>query len=462
MSRGHSLRGRLLGAMLLIFAAGLLASFISYGLEVNKRVSDLQASTLQQQARALLDGVTLESDGSVRLQVPAPWQEAYADRSGRFAYTLYDPGERAVAVSPNLTAPLAYVPLPGGESYAPIRFAASGAGERAVLAARAPRDYVLVVAHRGIGRKPLVDSLFEEASEQLLVLWPFAALALILTWAITWWSLRPVTRASREAASVGPADLEQRISTRGLPREIRPLVDAVNSALDRLAAAYSAERQITADAAHELRTPLSVLSLRLQRARSAGAVDWPAVEHDINKMTQVVSQLLDLARKEAQPQDFAALPAINLSRVIREAAAMVLPLLESQGRPLELDVPDALPMRGHADHLRDLVRNLLENAVSHGRGTVTVVARHDASTREAGTVIEVADEGEGVPLGQEEEVFQRFRKLDANSPGAGLGLAIVRQVARSHGGDVRFLRGRGHVVVHFPDSGGGGRAPTEA
>src|SRR6185437_13273187 len=155
------------------------------------------------------------------------------------------------------------------------------------IAVRGPQGYAIVVAQRGMRRESLVDSLFEEASEQLLVLWPFAVLALGLTWAITWWSLRPVTRASREAATVGPADLDTRISIHGLPREIRPLVDAVNGALDRLAAAYSAERQMTADAAHELRTPLSVLSLRLQRARHSGTMDWPAIERDLAQMTQV-------------------------------------------------------------------------------------------------------------------------------------------------------------------------------
>lgn len=451
MKSGHSLRGRLLGAMALIFAIGVLASFISYGLEINKRVNDLQESTLQQQARALLGGLRVQSDGHVVLQVPPLWRQAYADSSDRFEYTLYDPSGRAVALSPNLSTPLPLLAIPAGATFAPITFLARQSEERAVIAMRAPQSYVVVVAHRGIKRKRLVDSLYEEASEQLLVLWPFAALALVLTWAITWWSLRPVRRASREAAEVGPADLDTRISVHGLPREIRPLVDAVNGALDRLAAAYSAERQMTADAAHELRTPLSVLSLRLQRARHSGTMDWPAVERDLAQMAQVVSQLLNLVRKESlsHRQDLAELPVINLSRVVREAAAMIVPLAEAQGRQLELDVPDKMPLRGHADDLRDLVRNLLENGLSHGRGTVSVRVRRDAE--HAGITIEVSDEGEGVPIGKEEEVFGRFHKLDASSSGAGLGLAIVRQVARSHGGEVRFTRGRGQVVVYLPN-----------
>jgi len=455
MRGGYSLRGRLLGAMILIFAMGILAAFISYGLEINKRVRDLRAVTLRQQARVLLTGLEVQSDGSIQLRMSPAWRQAYADASGQFEYTIYNPGKHAVLLSPNLSEPLPFLAVPDGASYAPIDLVGDRPEEQALTAVRTPLGYVLVVAHREIGRKTLVDSLFEEASEQLLVLWPFAVLALALTWALTWWSLRPITRASRDAARVGPADPDSRISARGLPREIRPLVDAVNGALERLALAYATERQMTADAAHELRTPLSVLSLRLQRARETGKVEWTVVERDLSQMSAVITQLLDLARKESRSRhdEAATLPIINLSRVVREAAAMVVPLLESQGRQLELDVPDKAALRGHADDLRDLVRNLLENALSHGRGTVGVRVRRDTDAHHAGITIEVSDEGEGVPIGKEEEVFGRFRKLQATSPGAGLGLAIVRQVARSHGGNVRFARGCGRVIVFLPDPG---------
>ena len=98
----------------------------------------------------------------------------------------------------------------------------------------------------------------------------FGVTALILAMAIVGRSLRPVDRASREAARVGPSELTQRIVTEGLPIEIWPFVDSFNSALARLATAYAAERWLTADAAHELRTPTSILSLRLQRAKLDG------------------------------------------------------------------------------------------------------------------------------------------------------------------------------------------------
>jgi signal transduction histidine kinase len=96
-----------------------------------------------------------------------------------------------------------------------------------------------------------------------------------------------------------------------------------------------------------------------------------------------------------------------------------------------------------------MVRNLLENAVLHGSGKVS--ARIAVPEKDSDVVtIEVADEGAGVPPGQEEAVFQRFRRLNVDTPGSGLGLAIVRHVARGHGGDARFLPGSGRVVVHLP------------
>lgn len=449
--RGYSLRWRLLTAMLLLFAFGVVASLVAYRSEVSRLGGSLWNDTLQEQARELLSGLQIRADGTPQIDLTPAWHTAYGDPQADFTYTLYDAAGQPLARSPNLKAPLPLLPIASGKTYAPIILAGVGPDRRAVIAARAPAGGVLVVARRDVGREKLVDSLFQEGSEQLLVLVPFAVLALILMWVITWWSLRPITRASREAADVGPANPTVRISPRGLPREVRPLVAAVNGALDRLSDAYAAERRITADAAHALRTPLAVLSLRLQRARHRGTIDWGVVESELAQITAIVAQLLDLARKEAQPRQGGADPlsTVNLSRLVREAAAGVVPLIERQGRDLEIDAPEAIAVRGNADDLRDMVRNLLENALVHGRGKVRVGVHRDGSRR-GGAAIDVIDEGDGVPAGMEEVAFGRFRKLHSDSPGAGLGLAIVRHVARSHGGDARLVPGAGHVAVWLP------------
>jgi two-component system, OmpR family, sensor histidine kinase TctE len=451
LSRAHSLRVRLLGAMFAVFALGLGASLATYRWSVDNVIEALHEHTLENQAHELLEALQTRPDGSLEVRLEKGWRQVYADPSREFTYTVFDRARHPVAWSANLSAPLQYAPVEGDSTLGPVEFTGIGREQRAIVAARGPEHSTIQVARQHVDRDVLVDSLYEEESEHALILIPFAILGLGLIWIISGWSMRPIARASREAARVGPRRPDLRISPTGLPAEIRPLVEAVNGALDRLSRAYSAERRLTADAAHELRTPLAVLNLRLQRARLTGTIDWPVVERELSQMGRLVNQLIDLARKEALSSERRGeeLPVVNLSRLAREAAAIVLPLIEAQGRRLDVDVPDVVQMRGHADDLRDMVRNLLDNALIHGHGTVT--ARIEtASDNPAVIVIEVRDEGSGVPLGQEESVFQRFHKLDAQTPGSGLGLAIVRHVARSHGGDAHFLPGLGCVVVQLP------------
>lgn len=451
MSHTHSLRLRLAGAMMAVFVLGLVASLLAYRTEVHGITRHLHATTLENQARELLDAIRVGKDGSVEVHAPADWRAAYSRPSRHFVYTVFDGAHHALAWSANLRTPLPYIPVDSHGTLGPVELIGAGKDRVAIVAAHGPRDTTVIVGRGDMDRDELVDSLFQEGSEQLTVVVPFAILALVLIWPITSWSLRPIARASREAARVGPRHPDLRISATGLPREIQPLVEAVNGALDRLSHAYATEKQLTADAAHEFRTPVAVLNLRLQRAKLTGNTDWDAVERELGQMGRLVDQLLDLARKESLARERRAeeLPLVNLSRIVREAAAMVLPLMEAAGRELDVEVPDAVQVRGHADDLRDMVRNLLENALVHGRGKVTarIVSPEAGSDR---VVIEVADEGSGVPPGQEEAVFQRFRRLNVDSPGSGLGLAIVRHVARSHGGDAHFLPGEGRVVVHLP------------
>ncbi len=450
MSRSHSLRLRLLGVMFALFALGLGASFASYRLEVHDVIAGLHASTLQNQARELLDALRVDS-GGVRLRLRKDWRGVYADPSRQFTFTVFGADHRPRLWSANLRRPLPYIPVDARGPVGPVEFIGVGSDKQPIVAARGPQGYSVVVARRDMSRDTLVDSLFEEDSEHVSVLIVFAVLALGLMWLISGWSLQPIERASREAARVGPSQPDLRISAGGLPREIQPLVEAVNGALDRLSRAYAVERRLTADAAHELRTPLAVLNLRLQRARLTGSTDWPAVERELSQMGRMVDQLIDLARKESLSYErhTERLPLLNLSRLVREAAAQVLPLMEAQDRRLEVRVPAEVRIRGRADDLRDMVRNLLDNALVHGKGAVSV--RILPGPAEGGMIrIEVRDEGPGVPTGQEESVFERFHRLNAQAPGSGLGLAIVRQVARSHGGDARFVPGEGRIIVELP------------
>ncbi len=290
----------------------------------------------------------------------------------------------------------------------------------------------------------------EEVIEILLLLLPFLVVTL-LSWLIVGWSVAPLSRASREAELVGPADPAVRISDTDLPLEIQPLVRAVNGALDRLASAYEAERRLTTNAAHELRTPLAVLSVRLQRAKLERQLDWPAIERDIAQMSRLVGQIVDLARKEAPERSRRSeeQASVNLSRVAREVAGMMLPLVEQAGRSIEVDAPGPVTVRGRADDLSDMLRNLIDNALIYGRGLIRVRVAAEGSS----ATVDVSDEGRGLSEELKASLFARFRKGVATSPGAGLGLAIVRQVAHAHGGEARFQPGDRCVVrVSLPSS----------
>ena len=303
----------------------------------------------------------------------------------------------------------------------------------------------------------LLGALQREPYQDGLVLASFGLAVAVLIWVVSAWSLAPLSRASREAAAAGPGHPGARISARHLPTEMRPLVSAVNAALDRLEAAYAAERRFTADAAHELRTPLAVLTLRLQRSLQNGAgaaLDKAGIDQDLRQMTRLVTQLLDLARKQAADGTPGSEPhPINLCRIAREAAATVLPLAEAAGRPLALDLPDEIIVQGRAGDLRDMVQNLLENALAHGAGTISIAGSADGGS----CTLDIADEGAGVPQALRQAVFERFRKAAPSSAGTGLGLAIVREVVVSHGGRVGFRPGPRCVVrVELPGTGASG------
>jgi two-component system, OmpR family, sensor histidine kinase TctE len=447
----RSLRGRLLVSMILVFVLGVIATYLSYRFQAYGLARNIQDRTLEAQATELLDATQQDADGSVTVRLPDDWKKAYSDHSKLYAFTIFDRTGKPVAWSANISTPLAKLQNGDLGSSAPIRFVGVGADKRAEMEMLGSNGLTALVSRGDFLQEAMQDSLFEEDGEQIAVVIPFALLALLLIWLISGWSLRPIARASREAANVGPANPDMRISQQGLPREIEPLVIAVNGALDRLSQAFTTERRLTAAAAHALRTPLAVLDLRLQRAQASGIIDWPIVRKELGQIRRLITQLLDLARKEtttnqSRVEDF---PIINLSRLIREVAADILPLVEIEQRVLEVTAPNTALIRGRADDIRDAFLNLIENALVHGRGTIEVTLKPFAEMASF-WLVEVSDEGIGIEPGMEETVFERFRKLDSQSPGSGLGLAIVREVARSHGGRVQFLPGRGSVSLILP------------
>lgn len=453
MKREYSLRRRLVAAMSLTFLLGLGGAMVYYYFEAYAVGQHLEERTLQSQARELLAALTVSNNGDITFSLPGNLAQLYTGANSTSFYSLYDKEQKVVARSPNLSVDLPLIDAPASGKLGNLRFIDAEPDDIATLAVRVAHEHTLVVGRSRPDGDALAFTLIEEGLEGFFaVLVPFVLLSLLIIWLITEWSLRPVARATDQAMAIGPANASARIDTESLPAEIRPLADATNGAVERLAKAYAIEKRLTADAAHELRTPLAVLSLRLQQSRLQGRMDWPALEREVDTLNRLVNQLLDLARKESAGSDADAtgLALINLSRIVREAAAAVLPLAEEMGRAINIHEPSNARVRGQPDDLRDMVRNLIENALFHGRGAISVSVK-PVVTPSHGFVIEVADEGAAV---SDDELFTRFRKGNPASNGTGLGLAIVRQVARNHNGEASFVPDAAttRIRVYLPTS----------
>lgn len=278
---------------------------------------------------------------------------------------------------------------------------------------------------------------------------PFAWLTPLLMLAV-WWiikrSLAPIERTRRVVASRAADDFSP-LDGAGLPDEVRPLVDELNLLFGRVRQAFEAQKNFVADAAHELRSPLTALKLQAQTLRRLDA-DPAAREAGIARLNQGidrairgVEQLLLLAREEAGSDQGAGTAArVDLRQVVQLAVADVLP----QARHKRIDLglagdPAAQPMlampevSGQLEALRILLRNLLENAIKYTPpgGQVDV----SLELRQGQPVLTVEDSGPGIAPENRPRVFDRFFRASdtAQETGSGLGLAIVKAIADRHG-----------------------------
>jgi signal transduction histidine kinase len=224
-----------------------------------------------------------------------------------------------------------------------------------------------------------------------------------------------------------------------------PLVSAVNQALDRLDHGFRLQREFTGDAAHELRTPLAILRTRIETLPDRETVK--ALQKDIEAMTRIVSQLLDIAELDdviLDPGERA-----DLQRVCAEVAETIAPLALAQGKNVALSSADSpVWVRGNAEMLRRALRNVAENAIHHTRlGTAVEIVVGAAGT------VDVFDDGPGIPAAERELIFRRFWRRDRRrSGGAGLGLAIVRRIVEAHAGSIAVENrptGGAHFSLNF-------------
>ena len=268
---------------------------------------------------------------------------------------------------------------------------------------------------------------------------PVALLAPVLM-LIVWWvvgrAIGPIERVRRQVAARRPDDLAP-LPTAGLPAEVRPLVGEMNGLLTRLSDAWDALTHFTADAAHELRSPLAALRLQAQSLQRAPddatrAIATERLLAGIDRATRLVEQLLALARQEGAGEG-AELGSLDLTALARNALADAEPEAARHAIALTLDAPTAhVVLRADEAALAVLLRNLLGNALRHTPpgGQVRVGVREEASVID----LTVEDSGPGIAPDERARVQDRFYRVPGTpGHGSGLGLAIVRAIAERHG-----------------------------
>jgi two-component system OmpR family sensor kinase/two-component system sensor histidine kinase QseC len=309
------------------------------------------------------------------------------------------------------------------------------AGERWRVYSLQTTDGVIQVAQPWRVRESLARGAALRVVLPLLLL--LVSMAIAVTW-IVGRGLAPLRRVAgeverRNVGSLAPIEIV------GLPQEVAPLIEELNRLLARLGEAFGKQRAFVADAAHELRSPLTALSLQLQlldRApdESARKAAQERLGAAVERAAHLVGQLLTLARNEPESAPARLVPVV-LEASVRDGIADLSALAAERSVELVLEVAASPAVLGDADALRILVRNLVDNAVRYSPSGGKVEVRVFTQARAA--ALEVDDAGPGIPVEERDRAFDRFyRRSGSAQGGSGLGLAIVKAIAERHGARV--------------------------
>jgi signal transduction histidine kinase len=425
-----SLRGRLVLFSVLALTAGLalggvlLVGVLNFAL---LRAVNTEALETARGVAKLVDQKSL----SERIEVNPAMQVQVIDSSGRILALspgadrltpmLYDDELRNLADGQVREIPGSRIGMSGGEARVVMVTAGPPTDPVRVLVARSTNDL-----SQGVHILRLA----------LLVTFPLLiALLAVVLWRVLGAVLHPVDALRAGAEEITGGTREGRLPVPESRDEIHRLAVTLNGMLHRLESARVRQRAFVADAAHELRSPLTNMRTELEVAQRLPDTDWPALSHDlltdVDRLSRLVDDLLLLARADDGGGRAVAAPfrSVDLGALVGDVADRY---------PTVKYVRPAAPMEvtGEPDALGRVVANLLDNAVRHAKSQVSVQVTANGTHR----LITVTDDGPGIPAADRERVFDRFTRLDdaraRDAGGSGLGLAIVRELTRRHGGTV--------------------------
>jgi signal transduction histidine kinase len=414
---------------------------------LNLATNNIHNTAMEEQAASVARHLIAQADGSISLELPPDLQGLYSQPYGRYSYAVVDDRGNTLFSSLKDHAPIFTEDLRA----ATVQFLQTRKGDAAISGASIRKGVgtktVWVQAAEDLAnRDVIIDDIVADFFRNVgWVTLPILLVLLVTDIAIFRRALLPLRQASEIAKQIGPAHTHVRLPVNEIPSEVRPLVSAVNQALDRLDQGFQVQREFTADAAHELRTPLSILRTRVDTLEEPRIAQ--ALHQDIEAMSRIVGQLLDIAELDAFTID--PLEVADARDVCAEVAEFIAPLALKQGREVALlGASEPLWVKGNAEMMKRAIRNLAENAIKHAPpGTVV-----EFIVEENGTV-RVLDRGPGISEEERDLIFRRFWRRDRSQPGStGLGLSIVQRIVELHSATIAVENrtcGGAQFSIHF-------------
>ncbi|HQS57821.1 MAG: hypothetical protein B7Y56_05455 [Gallionellales bacterium 35-53-114] len=434
MRHRASLKQRLLALILGVIALVWLGATAFTYLDAREEFDEVLDAHLAQAAALLLVQTTHDLDELETEQVPMLHKY-----SRRVAFQVWEEGKRLVLHSAN--AP-----------QQPLAEIENGFSDRTLEGKRwrvfSSRDesgtYLIHVAESADVRDELAADIAGNLLRPLLFSLPLLA---ILLWVAVARGLQPLAALAREVERREPENLAA-LDTSAAPREVLPLIERLNRLFARIAVSLQKERSFTADAAHELRTPIAAIKAQTQVARMAAseAERIHALDNALlgcDRASRLITQLLTLAQVDTprvDTLDRSVMEACQLKDIAAETIADLAPSALEKGVQLELlaaaETDATVP--GNPELLRVLLRNLLDNAILHTPGGTTVQV--NISREQKMFCLSVSDNGPGIPEAERSKVLDRFyRPLGTQASGSGLGLSIVKRIAEVHNATLQIL-----------------------